>query len=113
MLNRFKSVLMNAVGASELGLQYPNDVDNDMMSDYINSNYVVEVENKPYSRPSFLGLTAEETQVGYFELPRVQLNHISLLLKIWIISMSCKVYLNNLQNVTSSKSHICIGKRGS
>jgi len=63
MLNRFKSVLMSAVGASELGLQYPNDSDNDMMTDYINSNYVVEVENKPYSRPSFLGLTAEETQV--------------------------------------------------
>ncbi|XP_032666882.1 protein phosphatase 1H [Odontomachus brunneus] len=64
MLNRFKSVLMSAVGASELGLQYPNDSDNDMMTDYINSNYVVEVENKPYSRPSFLGLTAEETQVS-------------------------------------------------
>lgn len=63
MLNRFKSVLMNAVGASELGLQYHNDSDNDMMTDYINSNYVMEVENKPYSRPSFLGLTAEETQV--------------------------------------------------
>lgn len=54
---------MSAVGASELGLQYPNDSDNDMMTDYINSNYVMEVENKPYSRPSFLGLTAEETQV--------------------------------------------------
>lgn len=54
---------MSAVGASELGLQYPNDSDNDMMTDYINSNYIVEVENKPYSRPSFLGLTAEETQV--------------------------------------------------
>ncbi|KAG5307563.1 PPM1J phosphatase, partial [Pseudoatta argentina] len=64
MLNRFKSVLMSAVGASELGLQYHNDSDNDMMTDYINSNYVVEVENKPYSRPSFLGLTAEETQVS-------------------------------------------------
>lgn len=63
MLNRFKSVLMSAVGASELSLQYSNDSDNDMMTDYINSNYVVEVENKPYSRPSFLGLTAEETQV--------------------------------------------------
>lgn len=63
MLNRFKSVLMSAVGASELGLQYPNDSDNDMMTDYINSNYVMEVENKPYSRPSFLGLTTEETQV--------------------------------------------------
>jgi len=62
MLNRFKSVIMSAVGASELGLQYSNDSDNDM-TDYINSNYVVEVENKPYSRPSFLGLTAEETQV--------------------------------------------------
>jgi len=100
MLNRFKSVLMNAVGASELGLQYPNDVDNDAMSDYINSNYVVEVENKPYSRPSFLGLTAEETQVEYFALPGIiQLNHISLLLKIWIILISCKVYLNNLQNI--------------
>ncbi|XP_014486766.1 PREDICTED: protein phosphatase 1H [Dinoponera quadriceps] len=64
MLNRFKSVLMSAVGASELGLQYPNDSDKDMMTDYINSNYVVEVENKPYSRPSFLGLTSEETQVS-------------------------------------------------
>ncbi|XP_036148706.1 protein phosphatase 1H [Monomorium pharaonis] len=64
MLNRFKSVLMSAVGASELGLQYHNDSDNDMMTDYINSNYVVEVENKPYSRPSFLGLTNEETQVS-------------------------------------------------
>ncbi|EFN76404.1 protein phosphatase 1H [Harpegnathos saltator] len=64
MLNRFKSVLMSAVGASELGLQYPNDSDNDVMTDYINSNYVVEVENKPYSRPSFLGLTTEETQVS-------------------------------------------------
>lgn len=63
MLNRFKSVLMSAVGASELSLQYSNDSDNDMMTDYVNSNYVVEVENKPYSRPSFLGLTAEETQV--------------------------------------------------
>lgn len=66
MLSRFKSVLMSAVGASELGLQYHNDSDNDMMTDYINSNYVVEVENKPYSRPSFLGLTAEETQVYFF-----------------------------------------------
>jgi len=100
MLNRFKSVLMNAVGASELGLQYPNDIDNDVISDYINSNYVVEVENKPYSRPSFLGLTAEETQVGYFDLFRViQLNRVSLLLKIWIILMSYKLYLNNLQNI--------------
>jgi len=100
MLNRFKSVLMNAVGASELGLQYPNDIDNDVISSYINSNYVVEVENKPYSRPSFLGLTAEETQVGYFDLFQViQLNHVSLLLKIWIILMRYKLYLNNLQNI--------------
>ncbi|XP_076642145.1 protein phosphatase 1H [Halictus rubicundus] len=64
MLNRFKSAFMNAVGASELGLQYPNDSDNDAITDYINSNFTTEVENKPYSRPSFLGLTAEETQVS-------------------------------------------------
>ncbi|XP_076176037.1 protein phosphatase 1H [Ptiloglossa arizonensis] len=64
MLNRFKSVLMNAVGSSELGLQYPNDSDNDAVTDYINSNFIVEIENKPYSRPSFLGLTTEETQVS-------------------------------------------------
>lgn len=66
MLNRFKSVLMNAVGVSELDLQYPNDSNNDVMIDYVNSNFTVEVENKPYSRPSFLGLTAEETQVYNF-----------------------------------------------
>lgn len=66
MLNRFKSVLMNAVGSSELGLQYPNDSDNDAVTDYINSNFIVEIENKPYSRPSFLGLTTEETQVCTF-----------------------------------------------
>ncbi|XP_033334105.1 protein phosphatase 1H isoform X2 [Megalopta genalis] len=64
MLNRFKSAFMNAVGASELGLQYPNDSDNDAITNYINSNFTTEVENKPYSRPSFLGLTAEETQVS-------------------------------------------------
>lgn len=61
MLNRFKSALKNVVSASELGLQYPENSDNG--SDYINSNYGVEVEAKPYSRPSFLGLTAEETLV--------------------------------------------------
>lgn len=66
MLNRFKSVLMNAVGVTELDLQYPNDSNNDLMIDYVNSNFAVEVENKPYSRPSFLGLTAEETQVYNF-----------------------------------------------
>ena len=63
MLSRFKSVLMNAVGATELGLQYPNDSDSDAVTDYINSNLTIEVETKPYSRPSFLGLTNEETQV--------------------------------------------------
>lgn len=63
MLSRFKSALMNAVGANELGLQYPNDSDNDVMNDYIDSNDITEVEKKPYSRPSFLGLTTEETQV--------------------------------------------------
>ncbi|KAG7206238.1 hypothetical protein KM043_003630 [Ampulex compressa] len=55
---------MNAVGASELGLQYPADWDSDTVADHINFNVPVEVENKPYSRPSFLGLTAEETQVS-------------------------------------------------
>lgn len=63
MLNRVKSVLMNVVGGSELGLQYPTDSDNETVTDYLNLNIVTEVENKPYSRPSFLGLTTEETQV--------------------------------------------------
>ncbi|XP_017754700.1 PREDICTED: protein phosphatase 1H [Eufriesea mexicana] len=64
MLNRFKSVIMNVMGGSELGLQYPtNDTDNETSSDYLNSN-VVDVEDKPYSRPSFLGLTTEETIVS-------------------------------------------------
>lgn len=63
MLNRFKSALLNAVGASELGLQYSNDSDNDAVTNYVNSNFVVKIENKPYSRPSFLGLTTEETKV--------------------------------------------------
>lgn len=64
MLNRVKSVLMNVVGGSELGLQYPTDSDNEAVTDYLNLNIVAEVENKPYSRPSFLGLTTEETQVS-------------------------------------------------
>lgn len=64
MLNRVKSVLMNVVGGSELGLQYPTDSDNEGVTDYLNLNIVAEVENKPYSRPSFLGLTTEETQVS-------------------------------------------------
>lgn len=64
MLNRVKSVLMNAMGGSELGLQYPTDSDNEAVTDYFNSNIAAEVENKPYSRPSFLGLTTEETQVS-------------------------------------------------
>lgn len=59
-----KSVLMNVVGGSELGLQYPTDSDNETVTDYLNLNIVTEVENKPYSRPSFLGLTTEETQVS-------------------------------------------------
>lgn len=67
MLNRFKSAFINAVNGSELGLQDNNDVDNDVAADYINSN--VEVEAKPYSRPSFLGLTHEETQVNIFFIP--------------------------------------------
>ncbi|XP_034948573.1 protein phosphatase 1H isoform X2 [Chelonus insularis] len=57
MLNRFKSALINVVGGSELGLQYNNE------SEYVN-HIPVDVEAKPYSRPSFLGLTAEETQVS-------------------------------------------------
>ncbi|XP_074105887.1 protein phosphatase 1H [Cotesia typhae] len=63
MLNRFKSALMNAVGGTELGLQYNHDSDGELPKDYVNSN-VVEIEAKPYSRPSFLGLTTEETQVS-------------------------------------------------
>lgn len=63
MLNRFKSALLNVVGGSELGIQYPNDSDNETLTDYLNSNICAEIENKPYSRPSFLGLTTEETQV--------------------------------------------------
>jgi len=83
MLSCFKSVL-NAIGANKLGLQYSNDVDN-VMLDYINSNYVVEVENKCYSCPNFLGLTAEETQVGYFRL-------------FWVTVESCFIITWNLNN---------------
>lgn len=68
MLGRFKSALMNAVGASELGLHYSNDSDNESVTDLINSNLPIAVETKPYSRPSFLGLTNEETQVKFISL---------------------------------------------
>ncbi|XP_058806377.1 protein phosphatase 1H [Phymastichus coffea] len=64
MFGKFKTALMSAVGASELGLQYPNDLDNESVTDLINSNLPITVETKPYSRPSFLGLTNEETQVS-------------------------------------------------
>lgn len=64
MLSRFKSAFMNAVGGNELGLQYPTDSDTETAVDYINANIITEIENKPYSRPSFLGLTTEETQVS-------------------------------------------------
>ena len=63
MLNRFKSALMNAVGASELGLPYSLENNSETESDYMNSNLIFDVEDKPYSRPNFLGLTTEETQV--------------------------------------------------
>jgi len=45
--------------------QYPNDVNNDAMPDYINSNYIMEMEKKPYSCLiyNFLGLTAKKIQV--------------------------------------------------
>lgn len=56
---------MNAMSGSELGLQYSTDTDNETSSDYLNSN-VVDVEDKPYSRPSFLGLTTEETIVNKY-----------------------------------------------
>lgn len=65
MLGRFKSALLNAVSTSELGLQYSNDTDNESVTDLINSNLPITVETKPYSRPSFLGLTTEETQVRF------------------------------------------------
>ncbi|KAF7993441.1 hypothetical protein HCN44_010036 [Aphidius gifuensis] len=61
MLNRFKSAFINAVNGSELGLQDSNHLENEVSVDY---NNVIEVEAKPYSRPSFLGLTQEETQVS-------------------------------------------------
>lgn len=61
MFNRFKSALINAVNGNELGLQYHNESDNEITTDYVSSN--VEIEAKPYSRPCFLGLTSEETQV--------------------------------------------------
>lgn len=64
MLSRFKSALMNAVGASELGLQYNNESDNDLGTNYMTSNAFIEP--KPYSRPSFLGLTNEEMQASIF-----------------------------------------------
>lgn len=66
MLGRFKTAFMSAVGTSELGLQYPQDPDNESVTDLINSNLPISVERKPYSRPSFLGLTSEETQVNFF-----------------------------------------------
>lgn len=72
MLSRFKSVLMNAVGASELGLQYNHDSDNENGSNYVSSNVVIEA--KPYSRPSFLGLTNEEMQVGSAFLATTQIH---------------------------------------
>ncbi|XP_012280288.1 protein phosphatase 1H [Orussus abietinus] len=64
MLNRFRSVFLNAVGATDLGLEYSVESDNETVADYINSNVLLQVEAKPYSRPSFLGLTNEETQVS-------------------------------------------------
>ncbi|XP_014204225.1 protein phosphatase 1H [Copidosoma floridanum] len=64
MLGRFKTALMSAVSTSEYGLQYANDVDNESVTDLINSNLPIAVETKPYSRPSFLGLTTDETQVS-------------------------------------------------
>ncbi|XP_012252535.2 protein phosphatase 1H [Athalia rosae] len=64
MFNRFKSALLTAVGASEMGLEYPNESDSEIGTDFLNSNLVFEIESKPYSRPSFLGLTNEETQVS-------------------------------------------------
>ena len=64
MLKRFKSALLNAVGANEQNLPYPIDFDDDLVPKYNNSEFSQEIENKPYSRPSFLGLTAEETQVS-------------------------------------------------
>lgn len=65
MFGKFKTAFMSAVGASELGLQYPNDSENESVTDLINSNLPITVETKPYSRPSFLGLTNEETQVQF------------------------------------------------
>lgn len=65
MLNRFKSAFINAVNGSELGLQDSNHLENEVSVDY---NNVIEVEAKPYSRPSFLGLTQEETQVIIVQL---------------------------------------------
>lgn len=67
MLKRFKSALLNAVGANEQNLPYPIDFDDDLVPKYNNSDFNQEIENKPYSRPSFLGLTAEETQVRALE----------------------------------------------
>ncbi|XP_011494138.1 PREDICTED: protein phosphatase 1H [Ceratosolen solmsi marchali] len=64
MFGRFKYALMSAVGGSELGLQYNNESDNETVTDVINSNIPITIETKPYSRPSFLGLTNEETQVS-------------------------------------------------
>lgn len=64
MFNRFKSALLTAVGASELGLEYPTESDNEIGTDFLNANPSSEVEAQPYSRPSFLGLTDEETEVN-------------------------------------------------
>ena len=66
MFSRFKNALMSAVGGTEVSLHYTNDTDNELDTDVINSNVPITIETKPYSRPSFLGLTNEETQVIIF-----------------------------------------------
>lgn len=71
MLSRFKSALMNAVSSNnDLVLQHNNDYNIGIIPDYGNANNgatatsCVLLEAKPYSRPIFLGLTNEETQVN-------------------------------------------------
>ncbi|KAK0080941.1 hypothetical protein PV325_013065 [Microctonus aethiopoides] len=71
MLSRFKSALMNAVSSNnDLVLQHNNDYNIGIIPDYGNANNAatttscVLLEAKPYSRPIFLGLTNEETQVS-------------------------------------------------
>lgn len=65
MFGRFKSVFMNVVGPNELDGQNSTS-ENNVITEYT-SSLDIRVKDHPYSRPNFLGLTTEETQVNVCE----------------------------------------------